>query len=70
MFVPLSDLWDLSVEARFTDTEVNSDDAPESYDDTFFTPRINLDYKLTDNSLIYISAAQGVKSGGINAPVI
>lgn len=31
-----------------------------------FTPRITADYDLTDDTLIYASAAKGVKSGGFN----
>ena len=34
---------------------------------SFFTPRISVDYKLTDDSMIYVSAARGVKAGGFNA---
>ena len=68
--VPLADAFTLAVEARFTDTEIEQADTTETYDDTFFTPRVNLDYNLTDDSLIFFSAAKGVKSGGINAPVI
>lgn len=31
-----------------------------------FTPRFTADYNLTDDSLVYASAAKGVKSGGFN----
>ena len=33
---------------------------------TSFTPRVTLEYDLTDDSLIFASAAKGVKSGGFN----
>lgn len=32
-----------------------------------FTPRITLEYDMNDDSLIFVSAAKGVKSGGFNA---
>jgi iron complex outermembrane receptor protein len=34
----------------------------------FFTPRVTLDYALTENNLLYLSVAQGAKSGGFNDP--
>ncbi|MDX2144477.1 MAG: TonB-dependent receptor, partial [Rhodospirillaceae bacterium] len=34
---------------------------------TAFTPRITFDYNVTDDSLLFASAARGVKSGGFNA---
>ena len=36
------------------------------YRDNYFTPRVSLDYKITDDNLIYASVAKGVKSGGVN----
>lgn len=32
----------------------------------YFTPRLTLDYKPGDDTLLYVSAARGVKSGGFN----
>ena len=40
----------------------------KSFDTT--TPRITLDYKVTDRNLVYASAAQGSKSGGFNGFVV
>jgi iron complex outermembrane receptor protein len=34
----------------------------------FTTPRVAIDYKLTDENLIYVTVGQGVKSGGQNVP--
>jgi len=36
----------------------------------YFTPRLTVDFKPTDDSLLYASAAKGVKSGGFNANAI
>lgn len=41
--------------------------AEESWDS--FTPRIALNYKVSDDVLAYVSAAQGFKSGGFNGRV-
>lgn len=62
----------LSAEGRYTDESKDVDivynDLTEAapYEDTYFTPRVSLDYKLNDDQLIYASVAQGVKSGGLN----
>jgi len=34
---------------------------------SFFTPRISFDYKVTDDTMLYASAARGVKAGGFNS---
>ena len=39
---------------------------PQLSDFDYFTPRITGEYRLTDNSLAYVSAAKGVKAGGFN----
>ncbi|MEP2101232.1 MAG: TonB-dependent receptor [Parasphingorhabdus sp.] len=61
----------IEVEGRYTDEEkvltdlsVNS---PYTYSDSYFTPRASIDYKITDDNLVYVSIARGVKSGGINS---
>jgi iron complex outermembrane recepter protein len=37
-----------------------------SRDDSAFTPKIGLDYQLTEDALLYASATKGFKSGGFN----
>ncbi len=34
-----------------------------------FTPKVALDYQLTDNAMVYASVAKAVKAGGFNVPV-
>ena len=67
--IPISDTFNVSLEGRFTDQEIESSDADESFEDNYFTPRVNLDWNLNDNSLVFFSAARGIKSGGINGNV-
>lgn len=63
--VPLMDeRLTIGLEGRYTDEQKTVDGL--LYEDTYFTPRASIDYKVTDDSLLYISAAKGVKSGGIN----
>ncbi len=57
-------------EGRYTDedktiTEVATNRS-FTYRDSYFTPRFNLSYKITDNNLVYASVAKGLKSGGVN----
>lgn len=58
------------LEGRYTDEEKTQIDltssTPYEYSDSYFTPRANISYKVTDDNLIYASVAKGVKSGGIN----
>ena len=64
--VPLMDeRLTIEVEGRYTDEKKTLPTLPD-YTDKYFTPRASIDYKLTNDNLIYISAAKGVKSGGIN----
>ena len=60
----------LGLEARFTkeSKEVTERILRQgfSYEDDYLTPRITLDYNLSADRLLYVSAARGVKSGGIN----
>lgn len=61
----------IGLEGRYTDEEKTLTDltafSPYTFTDSYFTPRFSLDYKLTDDSLVYASVAKGVKSGGINS---
>ena len=65
----------LSVEGRYTDetkeTNIvyNDGTSAQGRDEDYFTPRVALDYKLNDNTLIYASYAEGVKAGGFNAEI-
>lgn len=64
--VPLMDeRLTFEIEARYTDEKKTLPTLPD-YTDKYFTPRASIDYKVTDDNLIYVSAAKGVKSGGIN----
>lgn len=57
---------------RFTHEKksVNSVDSAGVFvdSDTFnsFTPRVSLDYQVTDDAMVYFSAAKAIKSGGFN----
>lgn len=71
--VPLLDeQLQLSLEGRYTDESIKtSDETGEfSFDDSYFTPRVTLDYKPYQDLLFYVSFAEGVKSGGVNSAVI
>lgn len=54
----------IGLEGRYTDEEKNV--GGDNYTDSYFTPRASIDYKISDDNLLYVSAARGVKSGGIN----
>jgi iron complex outermembrane receptor protein len=66
----LDDKAEAAVELRHNVEDKSSIDAisgvtqAKSFDTT--TPRVTLDYKLAPKNLVYVSAAQGVKSGGFN----
>ncbi|MBX2846793.1 MAG: TonB-dependent receptor [Acidiferrobacterales bacterium] len=65
----LQDKLVLGLEARHTDETKDFIDTGlvfPTYEDTFTTARISFDYRVSDDSLVYLSAAQGVKSGGLN----
>ena len=72
----------LGIEARYTDLKLKEDNQASgggagglnafagaflqgSY--SSFTPRVSLEYDLTEDNLIYATAAKGVKAGGFNA---
>lgn len=64
--VPLMDeRLTIELEGRYTDEKKTLPTLPD-YNDSYFTPRASIDYKVSQNSLVYVSAAKGVKSGGIN----
>ena len=44
-------------------------DAETDIDDDFFTAKLGLDYRLSDDTLLYASYNRGVKAGGFNAPL-
>ncbi|MDO6710324.1 TonB-dependent receptor [Aliiglaciecola sp. 2_MG-2023] len=74
--VPLmDDKLVLAVEGRYTDetkkqniTYIDESTA-DDYEDSYFTPRFTADYSINKNQLVYFSAAQGVKSGGLNPEI-
>jgi iron complex outermembrane receptor protein len=69
----------LTAEVRYTDEEKDTTISynfapiipPANYKRSFdyTTPRITLDYKPTENLMLYASAAKGVRTGGINGGV-
>ncbi len=70
----LDDRLVFEAEGRYTDEEKIQLDltspTPFVFTDSYFTPRFNLSYKLSEDSLLYASIANGVKSGGINASTL
>lgn len=58
------------LEGRYTDEEKSQLDltspTPYLYSDSYFTPRANISFKVTDDNMLYASVAKGIKSGGIN----
>ncbi|MEP0391840.1 MAG: TonB-dependent receptor [Erythrobacter sp.] len=66
----LDDRLTLNGEIRYTDEDITLTDTalptPFTRPDSYFTARASIDYKITDDNLIYASAARGFKSGGIN----
>ncbi len=62
----------LSVEGRYTDETKSSNivyndgSTAQDREEDYFTPRVSLDYKLSDDTLLYASYAEGVKAGGFN----
>ncbi len=66
------DRLNISIEGRYTDEEITLlnllSPVGEVFErpDDYFTGRASIDYLLTENNLVYASAARGFKSGGIN----
>ncbi len=65
----------VSVEGRYSQEDksvetigVANTAASETFD--IFTPRVTVDYALTDENLLYLSLAQGTKAGGFNSPIL
>lgn len=69
--IPLmNDRLVFELEGRYTDEEKTQIDltspTPFLFTDSYFTPRANVSFKVTDDNLLYASVARGVKSGGVN----
>jgi len=69
-------LWRLGFEGRFQDEEKKLDPATLNpagprFEDSWqtFTPRFTVDYRPTDDQMLYASVAKGAKSGGFNNTV-
>lgn len=60
----LENRMNISLEGRYSETEKTSGDNVFKTDP--FTPRLTVDYALSDDNLIYGTLAKGVKNGGIN----
>ncbi|MDO6475193.1 TonB-dependent receptor [Alteromonas sp. 1_MG-2023] len=68
----INDEWTVRGELRLTEETKSLVDPvtvrDQEQDWTFVTPRASVDYQMTPDILFYGSVAQGVKSGGFNAP--
>lgn len=64
----MNDKLVLSAEGRYTEEtkDVVDTGVAFTYEDSYFTPRVSLDYNINNDQLAYFSVAQGVKSGGVN----
>ncbi len=65
----------LGVEGRYTADDIRTQDVRRSSlvgDETFkvFTPRVTVEHEVTDDSLLYATAARGAKAGGFNTNVL
>ena len=66
------DRLNISLEGRYTDEDITLTNLASATGEVFerpddyFTGRGSVDYKLTDDNLVYASLARGFKSGGIN----
>lgn len=67
----LSDRLTASLELRYTDEKLELTNSPvgEQQDFQFVAPRLTVDYKLSDDHLLYANAGRGVKTGGFNTNV-
>lgn len=71
----LTDQVALTLSGRYSserkEATVSGDQGNFDENETFnnFTPKVALDYQLTDNAMVYASVAKAVKSGGFNTPV-
>ena len=68
-----NDAWSLELEGRYTwETKKTTilDDPTDirvfEEDFNYFTPRVTLNWDISDDSLVYLSAAKGVNTGGFN----
>ncbi len=67
----INDRTSISAEFRYSSVDVNFFDnvanlVPQVSDYDAFTPRLTVEHRLSDDSLLYASAAKGVKAGGFN----
>ena len=68
------DRLNINIEGRYTDEEITLTNllsaAGEVFErpDDYLTGRGSIDYRLSDDNLLYASVARGFKSGGINTP--
>ncbi len=65
----------ISAEARYSQEDkfvetigVANTAASETFN--ILTPRVTVDYALTDQNLLYLSIAEGTKAGGFNSPIL
>lgn len=70
-----TDKMRVGLEARYAEEEKTLVSGPTSFstvvrslngDWSQFTPRATVDYKLTDDNMLYVTGAKGAKSGGFN----
>lgn len=72
--IQINDQWSFAAEGRYSiedKTQINNASGA-FFNDEFknFTPRLSLEYSLSDDKLLYTSLAKGVKSGGFNPTAI
>lgn len=79
--VPITETLTISAEARYSETEKTIDTDVVAADgstslqslsnsNSAFTPRVNIDWNVTNDNLLYASVARGVKAGGINTSTV
>ncbi|WP_394728167.1 TonB-dependent receptor [Altererythrobacter sp. GH1-8] len=56
----------VSAEGRYADEDKEVVGTGFTYSDSYFTPRISVDFQATPDNLFYASVAKGTKIGGIN----
>ena len=62
-----------SWEDKSADNVANQTGIPTGYNEdsySYFTPRLTVDYQLTDDAMMYVNIAKGVKAGGINGEAV
>lgn len=71
----ISDIMRVLVEARYTDESIRTYEVDDGVlvgdlSDSFFTPRLTLEYDLSGDKLLYGTIARGAKAGGFNGGAI